>query len=210
MDSGLRILLFVILPVMLMVAGLYGAGYYMREMTMRSEYEYEVGIDPDEDIHNVSLKVPFPADMLEGNFSTPEGWEVERYEGENMLLIEADEISADSNSTVSLTMRSEDEIRTWDPFDEEPMLDPEADFNETEPPSDSEAERSYNYEYTGIEVSYESDNVTGIDINVELSGINKWWLLDNLESRYSDRLSVHVEDSGEYDAEGLLKTGIGD
>ncbi len=210
MDSGLKITLFVIMPILLILAGLYGAGYYMREMTMTSEYEYELGIDPDEDIHNVSIKVPFPADLSEGSFSVPEGWEVEIQEGENMLHIEADDIYADSNSTLYLAMESEDEIRTWDPFGEEPMLDPESDFNETEPSSDSEAERCYSYEYTSIEVSYESDNATGLDIYVELSGRNRWWLLENLENQYSDRLSVHVEDEGEYDAEGLVKTGIGD
>ncbi|MFW6065154.1 MAG: hypothetical protein ACOC8Y_06235 [Candidatus Natronoplasma sp.] len=208
MDSGLKITLFVIMPILLILASLYGAGYYIREMTMSSEYEYEVGIDPDEDIYNVSVKVPFPAELSEGNFSVPEGWEVEIQEGENMLRIEADDIYADSNSTLSLTMKSEDEIRTWDPFDEEPMLDPEADFNETA--CDSEAERCYSYEYTNIEVSYESDNATALDIYVELSGRNRWWLLENLEDRYCDRLSVHVEGDGEYDAEGLLKTGIGD
>lgn len=213
MDSGIKLLLTIILPLMLLVGLIYGGGYYMREWTMTSEYEYEVGIDLDGDIQDVSVTVPFPVDLADGSFSHPESWETEIHEDENNLTISADNISANSNSTLSLTMGNDDEIDTWDPLDKEPMLDPEADFTEIEcePSSDPEAEGCYRYNYTSvIEVSYEGSNDTQIEISVKLTGTNQWWLLDNLESQYSDELAVDVDEEGKYAPAGQVKTGIGD
>lgn len=216
MDSGIRILLTIILPFIVLLGFLYAGGYYMKDFTMTSEYQYEVRIEPDADISDVNVTVPFPSDLADGSFSRPKGWNTEIYEDENNLSISANNISADFNSTLSLTMKTDDEIRTWDPLEKEPLLDPEAKFTEVEsdPSNDSEAEKCYTYNYTStIEISYESAEDTQVKISVKLTGMNEWWLLENLENQYSDKLSLDVEgrdkDYAKYDAEGQLKTGIG-
>jgi len=210
MESETKILVTVILPLMFLTAGIYGAGYYAREFTLTSEYEYKVRINPDGDIYNVNVTVPFPSNLSEGSFSHPEGWEPWINEEENKLSIAADNISAGSNSTLSLSMGADEEINAWNPLEKEPMLDPKANYTEFDPPDDSDADRFYRYNYTDvIEVIYEADNETEIEIYVELSGRSRWWLGDHIESQYYDRLSVNVEEEGEYPAEGYVETGIG-
>lgn len=214
MDVGIKIILVVILPLMLLMAVIYGGAYVLKERSNRSVYEYEVSISPEGDISNFSVKVPFPANLSDGGFSAPLDWVTEIDEEENMLLIEADEMYGGSRNKVSLILESDNEINTWDPLKEEPVLHPQADFNECDPPSDSDAERCYTYNYTDIAVIYESEDETEIEIIVELSGMNRWWILEELENQYHDSLIVSVEGQGEddieYEAEGNLKAGIGD
>ncbi|MEF8836001.1 MAG: hypothetical protein V5A76_07600 [Candidatus Thermoplasmatota archaeon] len=216
MDSGIKLLVTIILPLMLLVAVLYGGGYYMKEFTMTSEYEYEVTIETDGDLQDVNLTVPFPADLSGGSFSHVGGWNIVETgidEEENNLTISADKISANSTSTLHLSVETDDEISTYDPIEKEPMLDPEANFTEEgcDPSNDTEADKCYSYNYTStIEVSYRGSPETQIDISVELTGMNEWWLLDNLKNQYSDRLSVQVESEGKYEPEGQVRTGIGD
>ncbi len=60
MDSAIKIILTIILPIMVVLSFAYGTAYFTMERTMTSEYEYEVNINPAEDIENVSIPVHLP------------------------------------------------------------------------------------------------------------------------------------------------------
>jgi len=212
MDSSIKIILTIILPIMIILSVAYGAAHFTKESTLASEYEYEVVINPDGDISNVSLEVPFPSNLTEGIFSNPRGWTIGVYEDDNILLIEADHIYSGSNSSLSLSMRTDEEIDTRQPIENEIVLDRKANYTETDCEStDIEPEKCYNYDHTGtLKITYESDEEVEIEIYIELSGMNRWWMLGDMENQYFDRLSVNVKNPSEYSAEGELKTGIGD
>lgn len=212
MDPSIKIIVTIIIPIMIILSIAYGAAHFTKESTFDSEYEYEVVINPDRDISNLSLEVPFPSEMSKGTFSNPRGWTIGVYEDNNILLIEADYIYSDTNSSVSLSIRTDEEIDTREPLEEEFILDPEANFTETEcEDSEIDPEKCYTYNYTGgLEITYDSDEDPDIEVYIELSGRNRWWMLGDMENQYSDCLLLIVKGPNEYSAEGELKTGIGD
>ncbi len=209
MDRELKLMLTIILPFMFLVAALYGGGYYLREFTMTSQYEYEVSVEVEDDIHDVNITVPFPSELSDGDFILLEGWQTWIHQDEDRLSISAENMSAGEDNTLYLSMGTDEEIDAWEPLEDEPMLDPDANFTEFEVPDDSDAKRYYSYNYTGIQVSYEADDEVDIEISVELLGRNRWWLLDDVESRYHDKLSTEVEGEGEFTAQGHVEVGVG-
>ncbi|MBS3781382.1 MAG: hypothetical protein KGY66_01855 [Candidatus Thermoplasmatota archaeon] len=215
MDSGIKLLLTIILPALLILGSVYGLGNYVKGRTLTSEYEYEVVINPDEDIYNFTLEVPFPSDLSEGDISAPPQWNHTIDEDENMLRIEAEKIEnifGDRYRKLSLSIDTEDEIDTLDPWDNEPMLEPGSEFTKVECNSSDDSERLECYNYTGtVNATYDAESGTEVAISVELSGMNRWWLIEDIENQYFDRLSVDIEGDGEgeYTADGQVKTGMG-
>jgi len=212
MDPEIKIILTVILPIMVVLSFAYGAAHFTRERTLTSEYEYEVSINPDEDIEDVTITVPFPSELSEGSFSYPDGWTSEiDEEEENNLLIYADYIPAGSNTTLHLTLHPDEEIDTQDPLNGEPVLDPRANFREVECDDSNESDQKRCYTYKSIiGITYDSEEDIDIEIYVELSGTNHWWMLGDIENQYRDRLYVELEGEGRSLADGRLKTGIGE
>jgi len=214
MDPEIRIILTIILPIIIILSFSYGAAHFTKERTLMSEYEYRVNINPEEEIEdvNITITVPFPSNLSEGSFSPYlDGWTTEINEQGNNLSIYADYIPAGSNSTLHLSMRSDEEIDTHDPLNGEPVLGPKEDLTEVESDDSSDSDPEKCYTYTSIiEITYDSEEEIDIEIYVELTGTNRWWMLGDIENQYHDRLSVKVEGEGDFEAEGRLKTGIGD
>lgn len=220
MQRGFKIIAVVIVVTLLVLTSLYILMWDMKRRSYTSQYEYHLEIHPDSDISDVRVIAPLPGELSEEEMSVPEGWDIEFHdeitvEGvnyENMLAIEADEISGGSYPTLFVTMDSDEEIDTMDPWDDEPMIEPKNDVEETNCDYPGASDEVECYRYSGVIIAqFQAEEDTRTDISVEIYGSNTWWVGGWSGNEYNDRLWVQVADNGKgtYEGSGKLRTGVG-
>ncbi len=220
MKTAFKVLILILVIIAVIAASIYVVMWDMKRSSYTSDYEYRVEINPDEDISNVTVLVPLPKELAGQNRSVPEGWEVEfvdniSVEGkkyENVLSIEADEIPSGTYQTLTISMESDEEIDTEDPWGKEPMLEPKSNTTEVECdyPGASEKVRCYSYS-GGIFARFETEGEAQTHISVELYGTNSWWVGGWSGNEYFDRSITEIEGeaTGHYETEGEVRTGVG-
>ncbi|MFP3871666.1 MAG: hypothetical protein ACOC55_05430 [Candidatus Natronoplasma sp.] len=220
MRTIFKILGLIIIAVVIIAASIYIVMWDMKKSSYSSEYEYQVEIHPDRDIYNVTVMVPLPEELSEENITAPEDWDVifnrsislGGIEYQNVLVITADRIEGGSYRSVYVSMGSEDDIDTKDPWEKEPMLEPKADTTEVECDYPGTSDDVECYEYTGeIFARFEAGEDARTNISVEIYGSNSWWVGGWSGNEYYDRFWREIEGSGEghYETEGDVRTGMG-
>lgn len=220
MQRGFKIIGIVVIAVLLVLLSLYLVMWDMRRRSYSSQFEYRLDIHPDSDISNVEVYAPLPEDLSGEDITAPDGWNVEFYaeiilngrDHENMIKVEAEEITAHSYESLFISMDKDEDIDTIDPWDKEPMIEPKDNLNEIDCdyPGASERVRCYRYS-ASIYARFEAEEDTKTDISVEIYGSNTWWVGGWSGNEYYDRSWAQIVGGSEgiHEATGEVRTGMG-
>ncbi|MFO7991459.1 MAG: hypothetical protein R6U61_04085 [Thermoplasmata archaeon] len=226
MEKIIQYLIVIIVVVGLLVSGIYIFFYQMKKDSYTSEYSYEVHIDTENVVTNVTVIVPLPVysnepflgdDITSGKAHVPEDWRCSLVDsnGTTMLKIEIDRIEPNSYEHLRANQTSQDSIDTKSPQDDEPLLQPKYNMSETEygqphPEEWDDRLKAYNYT-TLVFLSYEGSNESEIRVSIRLSGSNTWWTLGWSGNEYWDNVSIEAKngEKGWFIAEGKLVEGHG-
>lgn len=210
----------------IIVSVFFGGYYYTQQMkadSYESEYAYEVNVDTDSVQSNVTLYVPFlrkdgdPV-VTENSFineaNIPKGWSVFYVETQHglMLSIFIDQLEPDQYKDIYLTIYSDSSIDTRNVLENEPILSPvynitEEEYNEPHP--EEWDERLNYYEY---ETYIFCENVTinsNLEVSIELTGSNTWWVFGWSGNEYRSRAYLSIENAGWHNVDCGLVEGWG-
>lgn len=220
-----RTVIGIALIIILVAAGLvYYEATRIREESTSHTYTYEVTIDPDESLENVTIMVPVAsvdgsspvADAIEaGNLTgVPDPWDLVLLTTDDAIYLRV--FAPEMNSTrlqLTVTVDAKNEINTRSPSGAEPLLEPKANLTRQScdfPHPEDMPVVCYRFD-TPVYARYTGAGDALLTIGVETEGRNTWWLGGWTGNSYSDRISLTVagEQDGWIPAAGSLVTGLG-
>lgn len=226
MEKSLRYLIVILVVAAIVISGIYVYFHQMKKDSYTSEYSYEVHIDSETEVENVTIMVPLPVfsnvsflgeKIVEGKAYIPNGWNCSLVDsnGTVMLKIDIDVLMPGSYGYLRVNETSKDRIDTRSPREGEPLLEPKYNLSETKygqphPEEWDERLNAYNYT-TPVFLSYDGGNGSEIRISIRLLGSNTWWVLGWSGNEYWDNVNVSAK-SGEKGwllGEGELVEGFG-
>ena len=215
--------------VIVIVVALAGLWMYhtheLYEKSYRSEYRYEITIDSDSALYNVTLLVPLPIidgrsrigdEIIAGHASKPDGWScsiVETKHGK-MLKISAEKIPPGVRKRISAVVDVGRDINTKNPIGSEPLLSPKYNLTlstyDLPYPEGQSPPTCYEYE-SRIYADFESPTDAEVSIYIEAEGENSWWVYGWSGNSYRDRVGITFtgEQPGWHIASGKLVYGEG-
>jgi len=203
------------------------------EKSHRSEYEYEIIIESNSILHNITLFVPLPVleggsrvgdEIMTGNTSKPDDWNFSIVETEHgkMLKISAEKIApkpplpvpGEGTDWILVKLQADEEINTKNSIGNEPLLSPKYNLTSSDCefpyPEGRTLPNCYEYE-SRIYADYVTSSDAKVSIYVEIEGRNSWWVYGWSGNNYRDQIEITFigEQHGWYVALGKLVIGEG-